>query len=192
MDKPDIAGSRRPYRGDMRWAALFTDMELQLDALERSDREQAVADITRAERASVALADRLRACEAGDVRLVLRDGRALAGTVLDVGPVWLLLAEHGREHLVPFAAVATVAGLGPAAPPETGVLSRLGLGHALRAVARDRAVVRVLTTAGETVGRIDAVGADHVDVALVRPDSGRPSGEVRTVALAALVLVTAL
>ena len=52
----------------------------------------------------------------------------------------------------------------------------------LRAVARDRAVVRVLTTAGETVGRIDAVGADHVDVALVRPDSGRPSGEVRTVA----------
>lgn len=176
----------------MRWGALFADMELQLDAFERQDRDQAVADLTRAERASVLLADRLRACDGREVRLVLRDGSAVGGAVADVGPAWLLIAEHGREHLVPFSAVATVAGLGVAAPPETGVLRRLGLGHALRAVARDRAVVRVVTTAGATSGRIDAVGADHVDVALVHPDSGRPTGELRTVALSALVLVTAV
>lgn len=168
-------------------------MELQLDAAGQQDRDRVVADLTRAERASLTLADRLRACGARDVRLVLRDGTRVEGRVQEVGPAWWLLGDGGREHLVPFGSVATAHGLPEtAAPQETGVLRRLGLGHALRAVARDRAVVRVLTTAGPTVGRIDAVGADHVDVSLVLPDSGRPTGERVTVALGALLLVTSL
>lgn len=177
----------------MRWAALFGDMELQLDAAGQQDRDRTVADLTRAERASVTLGDRLRACGAREVRLVLRDGTAVDGQVQEVGPAWLLLGDRGREHLVPFAGVATAGGLPDfAAPPETGVLRRLGLGHALRAVARDRAVVHVLTTAGRTVGRVDGVGADHVDVALVHADSGRPTGDRQAVALSSLLLVTSL
>jgi hypothetical protein len=189
----DINISHDPYRGSMRWSALFADMEAQLDAAGQLGRDQAVADLTRAERASVAIADRLRACAGMDVRLSLRDGTRVVGVVRDVGPAWFLLADNAREHLVPFSAVAMVAGLPDiSAPPASVVLRRLGLGHALRAVARDRTVVRVLTTAGETVGRIDGVGADHVDVALVHPDSGRPTGERHTVALGALVLVAGL
>jgi hypothetical protein len=34
----------------------------------------------------------------------------------------------------------------------------------LRAVARDRARVRVLTDAGQVAGRVDAVGADHLEL----------------------------
>lgn len=177
----------------MRWAALFADMELQLGAARAQDREQAVADLTRAERASVLLADRLRACLGHEVRLVLKEATRVAGTTRDVGGSWLLLADHGREHLVPFASVVTVTGLPAlAAPPEVGVLRRLGLGHALRAVARDRSLVRVVTTAGDVTGRIDGVGGDHVDVALVHPDSGRPTGECQVVALGELVLLTSL
>jgi hypothetical protein len=41
-------------------------------------------------------------------------------------------------------------------------------------------------------GRIDGVGGDHVDVALVHPDSGRPTGECEVVALGALLLLTSL
>lgn len=177
----------------MRWSALFADMELQLEAADRHDRDQAVADLTRAERASVGLSDRLRSCVGLDLRVTLRDGTLVGGSVRDVGPAWLLLVDAPRECLVPFGAVATVAGL-PAfsAPPDGVALRRLGLGHALRAVARDRTVVRVATTAGETVGRIDGVGADHVDVALVHPDSGRPTGARRTVAFGALLLVAGL
>lgn len=193
VDKSDILWSSDPYGCCMRWSALFADMELQLDAADHQGRDHAVAELTRAERASVGIADRLRACAGRDVRLALRDGTRVVGAVCDVGPAWLLLAAHGREYLVPFAAVATVSGLPEiSAPPASVVLRRLGLGHALRAVARDRTVVRVVTTAGETTGRIDGVGADHVDVALVHPDSGRPTGERQTVALGALVLVAAL
>lgn len=193
VDKTDTPGAAGPYGWPMRWAALFSDMELQLEAANRQGHDQAVADLTRAERASVGLADRLRSCVGLDLRLTLAGGLRVAGAVRDVGPTWLLLADHGRECLVPVGAVAAVGGLpGIAAPPDGLVLRRLGLGHALRAVARDRTVVRVVTTAGETVGRIDGVGSDHVDVALVHPDSGRPTGECQTVAFGALVLVAGL
>lgn len=193
VDKSGIEATTEPYGVRMRWTALFADMELQLDAADARGRDQDLADLTRAERASVRLADRVRACVGGDVRLVLRDGTTVAGTVRDVGPVWLLLADNAREHLVPLASVATAVGLGElSAPPEGTVLRRLGLGHALRAVARDRSVVRAVTTGGTVTGRLDGVGGDHIDVALVHPDSGRPTGERQVVALAALVLLTSL
>ncbi|KGM15178.1 hypothetical protein N867_11085, partial [Actinotalea fermentans ATCC 43279 = JCM 9966 = DSM 3133] len=67
---------------------------------------------------------------------------------------------------------------------------RLRLGHALRAVARDRSVVRVLTTAGTVVGRVDAVGTEHLDVALVRPDDDRPTGARCAVAWSALLVLS--
>src|SRR5665647_1322023 len=130
VDKSGIEATTGPYGVRMRWAALFADMELQLDAADARGRDQDVADLTRAERASVLLADRVRACVGGDLRLALRDGTTVAGTVRDVGPVWLLLADNAREHLVPLASVATVAGLGElSAPSEGAVLRRLGLGQ---------------------------------------------------------------
>ena len=192
MGKPDKQGSGA-YRGGMRWAALFTDLELQLEAVDQRERTAVVADLTRAERSAVQLSDRFRASEGRVLRLDLRGGTRVEGVLDEVGPAWLLLTAEGREHLVPLAAVAVAAGLvDVAAPPQTGVLRRLPLGHALRAVARDRSVVRVLTSGGEVVGRLDGVAADHVDVTLVHADSRRPTGERRAVPVAELLVVSSL
>jgi len=175
----------------MRWQALFADLELQLDAAQARDRLDEVPELTRAERAGVALVARLRAHEKGDVVVTVRGGESRRGVIAEVGTQWVLLADGPREHLVPLDAVALVAGLGTVAAPAPGlVVSRLRLGHALRVLARDRSVVRVLTTAGTVVGRVDAVGTDHVDVALVRPDDDRPTGVRYAVASSALLVLS--
>lgn len=190
MDKSDIGAARSTYREPMRWHALFTDLELQLDAAQARDLLDDVPDLTRAERAGVGLGARLRAHQ-GEVVVTVHGGHALRGVPADIGAAWVLLVDGPREHLVPFDAVAVVSGLGDAAAPaQDAVGSRLRLGHALRAVARDRSVVRVLTTAGTLAGRIDAVGTDHLDLALVRPDDDRPSGARCAVGWSALLVLS--
>jgi hypothetical protein len=57
-----------------------------------------------------------------------------------------------------------VAGLGTRAAELTEVERRLGLGHALRALARDRARVVVSTLSGDVTGIIGAVGADFIEL----------------------------
>lgn len=174
----------------MRWQALFADLELQLDAAAARDLLDDVPDLTRAERAGVGLAARLRAHE-GEVVVTLHGGEVRRGVPTEVGASWLLLADGPREHLVPFGAIALVAGLGDVAAPDQDVVaSRLRLGHALRAVARDRSVVRALTTGGTVVGRVGAVGTDHLDLALVRPDDDRPSGARCAVGWSALLVLS--
>lgn len=177
----------------MRWRALFADLESQLDAAQSRDRLADVPDLTRAERAGVTLADRLRGHADAELAVTLRDGQRVDGRAVDVGPQWLLLADGSREHLVPLAAIAGITGLTQVAAPPAGVaVSRLTLGHALRAVARDRSVVRLCTTAGEFVARVEAVGGDHVDVVPAQADTGRPTGERRVVPWSALLLVSRL
>lgn len=177
----------------MRWDALFADMELRLEAADAADRAQQVVDLTRAERAATHLVDRLRGAVGRPVGVAVRGGLVLTGDLTEVGSQWLLLSEQGREHLVPLSATAWVDGADAhVAPPEGRVTSALGLGHALRALARDRVVVRVATSAGTLLGRIEAVGADHLEVSLVRQDTGRPSGVVRVVAFAALDVVSSV
>jgi hypothetical protein len=175
----------------VRWDALFSDMELQVDALEGEARAAQVAELTRAERSSVHLVDRLRAAEGAPVDLVVRTGARVGGEVVDVAASWVLLHDGPREHLVPTAAIVTVRGAPSVAAAGLGSpLRRLGLGHALRAIARDRCVVRLDTLGGVVVGRVDAVGADHVDVGLVDPADQRPRGGQETVALWALGVVS--
>ena len=180
-----------PYGVRMRWDALFADMEAQLAAVAAQDLDAEVADRTRTERARVLLTDRLRAVQGDRVQLHLRSGTVL-GVVQDVGAAWVLLVDAAREHLVPLTAILAVSGLRGADVEEPSALRRLGLGHALRAVARDRSLVRVTTGAGTHLGRVDAVGAYHLDLALAYPDSGRPTGETRTVAFAGLDLVSSV
>ncbi|HEY3436156.1 MAG TPA: hypothetical protein VGK35_00595 [Actinotalea sp.] len=177
----------------MRWDALFADMELQLAAADADARAQEVADVTRAERAAVLLADRLRAAVGRPLAITVVGGRRLEGTVVDAAAAWVLVGTGVTEHLVPITAVATVSGLPPgSAAPAGAVLRRLGLGHALRAIARDRSLVRVTASGAVVRGRIDAVGADHLDVGLAFEDDGRPTGERQAVAFARLEVVSTL
>lgn len=170
----------------MRWEALFDDLESQLAAVELAERTATVGDLVRAERATVTLDGRLRAVRGARLALRLRGGELVPGELLDVAREWLLLGEAGRRVLVPRHAVAAVAGLGPQVEPEPhGVLRNLSLGHALRALSRDRVPVRVSASGVEVAGRVDAVGADHVDVTTL-DETGRPREGVWVVPLAAL------
>lgn len=174
----------------MRWDALFDDLEAQLDAADRASAADEVGERTRAERARVLLPDRLRAAVGRRVTVVVRGGHQVTGTVTDAGLAWVLL-DDGREHVVPTTALVSVAGLPDlAAPPAGAALRRLGLGHVLRALARDRSVVHLVAGGVALRGRVDAVGADHLDLALVQPDAYRPTGERRVVPVGALDLVS--
>jgi hypothetical protein len=165
----------------MRWESLFADMEGQLEAANAADLLAGVPDLTRAERATVTLAGRLRAARTGPLVVRVRGGELVSGTVVDVADQWVLLGAGSRRALVPLAAVTGVRGVEPASHPDTGTVARrLGLGHALRALARDRAPVRVLTLGGESSGRLDRVGADHVDLTVVPPDGASRGGAAAT------------
>ncbi|WP_418276231.1 hypothetical protein ACNHYB_15360 [Isoptericola jiangsuensis] len=183
-----------------RWALLFADLEAQMVAEEAAERDGAVAELTRAEQATVVLADRLRAGGAHTLRVELRDGEMLDGRPVHVASTWFQLdgaragghshighAPLGRtQHLVPFAALASIQGLGLHAAPSTSRADALGLGRALRGLQRDRARVQVRTAAGTTLGRIARVGADHLDVE--ETERARPAG--RVVPFAALLRVS--
>ncbi len=181
------AASRCAYGAHMRWEALFADMEAQLAAGRLADVRADVAELARAERASVELTSRVRASVGRPLRVLVGAAEAVEGELVDAAPEWLLLATSpGRQALVPLGAVLAVDGLVPHAAPAPGAVEgRLGLGHALRALARDRVAVHVLVDGADLTGRIDRVGADHLDLA--DPD-GRGRGPW-AVAFAALRVV---
>lgn len=152
----------------MRWEGLFADLEGQLAAGERRELDDEVAERTRRERALVPLPARLAAALGAQVTLTVGGGHRLSGELLDLGEEWVLIrpALSGHETLVPVAAVVAVSGLALRSEPPR-LARRFGLGYALRALSRDRATVAVRLDGGGqlVVGTIDAVGADHVDVA---------------------------
>lgn len=174
----------------MRWERLFADLEAQLEAAGMAQRRAAVAEATRAERATVRLSDRVRASVGHRLRVELADPATrpegvVEGVVVDAAVEWFLLdVDGGRQGLVPLSAVRQVRGLASfAAPPAGAVERRLGLGHTLRALARDRATVQVVTGSGPVVGVLAAVGADHADVV------DRPGAPPISVPFAAMLVV---
>lgn len=181
-----------PYGAVVRWERLFADLEAQLAAARAADDRVTLRELVRAELATVALADRLRAAVGSSIALHVgnlpgeRDA-VVRGEVVDVGAGWVLIGSPpAQQALVPMAVVVAVGGLPvDVAPPAGPVESRIGLGHALRALARDRVQVRVYTPARQLTGRLDRVGADHVDVV-----GGLPA-TAWTVPLAAIRVVRA-
>lgn len=158
-----------PYGRHMRWLELFADLEGQVEAWERAERDAEISDRTRAETGQVRLVNRLRHQVGESVRLTVLGAGQLEGTVDQVGADWLLLGGSA-EVVVPVSALLTVSHLGPASvsPQGVGVVAqRLGLTSALRAIAVDRCPVRVALRDGSTlVGTPHRVGADFVDLAV--------------------------
>ncbi|HEY8717903.1 MAG TPA: hypothetical protein VIM26_04820, partial [Pengzhenrongella sp.] len=112
----------------MRWEALFADMEAQLDAAQAADLVADVADLTRAELATVELRDRLRAALGAQVVVAVVGGEQVAGELLEVAAAWVLVGAGHRRALVPLASVVAVRGLGARSAPASGeVARRLGL-----------------------------------------------------------------
>ncbi|PVU82077.1 hypothetical protein DDP54_02580 [Cellulomonas sp. WB94] len=177
-----------PYRERMRWEALFADMEAQLDAARTADLAAEVVELTRAERATVAVADRFRAAHGAQLTVRTHGGEQVSGVLRDAATQWILLDVQGRSSLVPLGAITAVRGLPRHSAGAGGVVERrLTLGHALRALARDRVVVQVVTDGGELAGRVERVGADHLDLAAGHVESR--DGELWAVPFAAILVV---
>ena len=160
----------------MRWERLFADLEARWEAEASAELDAEVADRTRWERGQVALPDRLAAARATGVTVrVTTAAGELTGVVEVVGADWFVVtAGNGGEVLVPLPAVVLVSGLGTGAETAVTVQRRLGLSAALRRISRDRATVRVEDVHGGTrTGTIDAVGADHLDLAVHPVDEPR-------------------
>jgi hypothetical protein len=177
----------------VRWERLFADLEAEAAALDRLALEADVADRIRAEWSALSVGDRLGAHGGRTITCHLCDGQAVTGTVSEIGSDWVLLdGGQGRGVLLPLHAVDAVDGLGPAGLPPS-VRSPVALTVALRALARDRAPVALALRGGRTLtGTVNRVGADHLDLSLHpagEPWSSRGSATVRTVSLAAVVLV---
>jgi hypothetical protein len=179
----------------VRWERLFDDLEAQLGANEARELAAEVADRTRRERALVGLHERFAAAVDRTVVEVRVAGVGLIrGLVTGSGPDWVLLDQRAdpglsavrplgapsvdRPVLVAVSALRAVSGLG-GAEPTSAVTRSFGLGAALRAVSRDRAVVDVVEVDGSGLtGTIDGVGQDYVEVAEHSADLPRRSQNV--------------
>ncbi len=181
----------------MRWQQLFADLGAQFEQEEAAAEWAESGSRARAEVGGIALTDRLRGAAGAPVSLNVRGADRVSGVLVDAGADWLLIADElGREVLVALAAVRAVSGLGrrTAAPEESGhVRVRLDLRRALRALARDRAVVQVVLDDGTVLaGTVDRVGADYVELAEHAVDSPRRAEAVqgvRAVVITAVAVV---
>jgi hypothetical protein len=160
----------------LRWAALFADLEAQLDAAEAVELQAEVVDRTWHALGRIALFQRLRMAEGEPLAIGVPHLGTVHGALAGVGPDWVLLTSIGRDVLVPAAAVLSIAGLGGRTEPAEltpVVAARLDLRFALRGLARSRSPVTTTLTDGRThAGVIDRVGLDHIDLALPA-DGGR-------------------
>lgn len=176
----------------MRWDDLFDDLESQWHAQVRRELDAEVADRTRRERATIAVADRLAAHVGRAVGLALVDGTLLHGRIQEVGQGWVHMSGAAGSCLVPSGAVAGISGLAR----RTGVPGpgrSFGFGYALRALSRDRAAVTVIdVSGGASTGTIDGVGLDFLELSEHPADLARRRDHVtgtRVVPFAAVVLV---
>lgn len=170
----------------VRWDDLFADLEAQAEALATAERDAEVDELVRLETSRLCLLDRLRPAVGGAIKLRCLGGLVLSGTLSRVGADWLLLDEGaGREAIVATAALTSVTGQGRLSGMANSRLdAKLGIGHALRGVARDRSVLRAcLTDASVIDGTVDRVGLDFVEIAEHAAGEPRRRAEVRQVLL---------
>jgi hypothetical protein len=176
-----------------RWDRLFEDLEAQVHADASRELRAEVADRTRRERAMVGMTGRLLV-NVGRHVVVRTPAGAQAGLVREVGADWLLL-QSGAERLVliPTGVVRSVTGLRPGSQEPSLVSRSMGLGAALRAVSRDRATIELTDVDGHVLtGTLDAVGADHLELAEHPVDEPRRPGNVRAVHLVPFSAVAAI
>lgn len=163
----------------LRWERLFADLEAQAEASEAADVAAEVAERTRAETARIELRQRLSATIGRRITVTMSGSGRHVGRLTAVGRDWLLLGEAvGGDLLVSLTAVATVSteGRWPVGAAPDAISMRLGIGHVLRGLARDRAAVTVTFADGQQVsGTVDAVGADHFSLGRRREERARPA-----------------
>jgi len=159
---------------EVRWNDLFADLELEAAGLEERERDLEIAERTRAELATVAVADRFRAALGSPVSVRVAGADVLRGDLRRVTPKWFLLACSGDvEWLVAWPALMGATGMTAQAvdPALSRVESALGWPATWQVLARDRAPVYVLRRDGSRVTGVPGrVGRDFVEVLGNGPD----------------------
>lgn len=183
----------------MRWNQLFADLEAQFEALADVELRAEFADRQRVATGAVPMTQRLTGALGGVIRLRLAGGIAVSGTLRQVGPDWVLLAEaEGRDVVCALAATTIVEGLTSATGRSLDAVAlRIDLRLVLRGVARDRSPVSVWVSgleavpggATEIAGTIDRIGADFLELAVHAPWEPRRAASVRSVVLIPLPAV---
>jgi len=152
----------------VRWDDVFAELAADAEELDRRERDAEIADRTRAELATITLADRFRAAQGRQVSVRVQGLGVLVGQVQRVTPHWLLLSSSGAtEWLVAWSGVAGASGLPRQAVARTAgrVESALGWPATWRVLARDRATVHVVRHDGSSItGVAQRVGADFVEI----------------------------
>ena len=167
IDTAVVSRQRSGMRWEERLLDLFDDLEQQAAGLALSERDALVAEQSRAEYATLDLAARLHASTGSRLQVDVTGLGTLDATLTRVGDGWCLLDAAGPTWVVPLRAVTAFRGLasGAVAVPARSVVSRLGLGSALREMAEDRADVVLHRLDGQLVrGVLGRVGLDFVEV----------------------------
>lgn len=170
-----------PISGTARFDALLAGILAEAEAADVAALDADIADVERAGRAESRLLDRLR--HQGTVVLEVVGAGVVSGHIAAVGrDVVVLAADDGDWAIAPWG-IAAVINPGPGARGPGSPSERLGLTAVARAWARQRCVVRVLRLGAAPLdGTIDAVGADHLDLAEHDPGEPRHADAVRRLA----------
>jgi hypothetical protein len=163
------------------------DLEQQAEGLAWAERDAEVAELSRAEYASVDVAARLHGSLGARVGLSVTGVGTLSGELSRVGEGWCLLDAGPDEWLVRLPAVRSLRGLRDRAVTGASrpAAARLGLASALRVVVEDRSTAVLHRVDGSlSRGRLGRVGADFVEVA-----HGETRWGVETVPFASLAAV---
>ena len=153
------------HRRGMDMSAFIAELEARFDDERGRDLDALIDELTDAERASVTLSARLAGAD-GDITLALRGGLTVTGSVLDSTRSWVLLRGSLDDSLIMLSAIVAAWPLGRSVARESSVRGGVGVGHVLRELGARGVGVVIESDGGDHRGIIDAVYADHVDVAL--------------------------
>ena len=170
VDEPSSAAAR--------FDDLLAGIVAEADAADAAALDADIAEVERAVRAESRLLDRLRAQRMVSIEIV--SGGQVSGLVAAVGRDVVVIAADDGDWAISAWGMAAVIELSGGAREAFSPSERLGLASVARAWARQRSVVRVLRVgAGPLDGTIDAVGADHLDLAEHDPGEPRRAEAVR-------------
>lgn len=180
-----------PISGSARFDDLLAGLAAEAEAADAAALDADIAEVERAARAESHVLDRIRAQR--EVTLEIAGGPLVSGLVALVGRDVVVLVADDGDWAIPLWGIAAVVHPGERTRSAGSVSERLGLASVARSWARQRSVVRIMRVgAGSLDGTIDAVGADHLELAEHDPGEPRRPGAVRRQALIPLGAVSAI
>lgn len=180
-----------PISEPARFDELLAGIAAEVEAADAAALDADFAEMERAARAEVHLLDRLRSQRFAAIEVA--GGSLVRGLVAAVGRDVVVLAAEDGDWAIPAWGIAAVIDVDPGSREAMSPSERLGLASVARAWARQRSVVRLLRVdAGPLDGTIDAVGADHLDLAEHDPGEPRRPDAVRRHAVVPLAAIAAI